>query len=58
MAIEDVLEAFKGHGLVQLGKGWRAHCPAHDDPTPSLRIDLDEGGWVLIKDKRTSKVAS
>jgi hypothetical protein len=29
--------------------GWRALCPSHDDHTPSLSIDVGEGGRVLVK---------
>ena len=30
------------------GRGWQACCPAHDDRTPSLSIDSDEG-MVLVR---------
>jgi hypothetical protein len=29
-------------------KGWIAHCPAHDDQTPSLSIKYSDSGKVLV----------
>jgi hypothetical protein len=31
------------------GKGWRAHCPAHDDHDPSLDLDEGDDGRALLK---------
>ncbi|MFM9964929.1 MAG: AAA family ATPase [Planctomycetaceae bacterium] len=30
------------------GDGWKARCPAHDDHTPSLGINIGEDGRVLL----------
>lgn len=31
------------------GGGWMARCPAHEDRTPSLKIDVGDDGCVLLK---------
>ncbi|MFO0877408.1 MAG: DUF3987 domain-containing protein [Gemmataceae bacterium] len=31
------------------GKGWKAHCPAHEDRKPSLSVSQGDDGTVLIK---------
>jgi putative DNA primase/helicase len=36
----------KGH---KNGRGWKACCPAHDDTNPSLDINTDENGKILVK---------
>lgn len=36
------------NGVRERGKGWRAHCPAHDDGRPSLDIDLGDDGRILL----------
>jgi hypothetical protein len=30
------------------GRGWRAHCPAHDDRTPSLSVSVGNSGQALL----------
>jgi len=48
-AIDRVLAALRDRGEVKVrGKGWKACCPAHDDTTPSLDIDVGDGGRVLL----------
>ena len=44
--IERVLSRLRG--VTRSGKGYRAHCPAHDDQHPSLSIAQGEDGRVLI----------
>ncbi len=34
--------------VTSVGPGWRACCPAHDDTTPSLNIDIAWDGRILI----------
>lgn len=36
-----------GVGAKSSGDGWQGHCPAHDDPTPSLTI-TEKNGKILI----------
>lgn len=36
-------------GIPKAGGGWMARCPAHDDRTPSLSIDLGENGHPILK---------
>jgi hypothetical protein len=31
------------------GKGWMAHCPAHQDHKPSLSLDEGADGRALVK---------
>jgi putative DNA primase/helicase len=40
LSAEDIARALNGR---QVGDGWVAHCPAHDDRTPSLSITEREG---------------
>lgn len=42
--VHELVEALGGH---QAGSGWQCHCPAHDDPTPSLSV-TEKGGKVLL----------
>ncbi len=30
------------------GNGWQARCPAHDDTSPSLSINLGDDGRILL----------
>ncbi|MFN2467038.1 MAG: AAA family ATPase [Gaiellaceae bacterium] len=46
-AVDQVLGRLEG--VKKAGHGWTARCPAHEDHTPSLSIDLGDGGRVLIK---------
>src|SRR5262249_45628856 len=32
----------------QGGNGWKGHCPAHQDNSPSLSIDQAEDGTILL----------
>jgi len=45
-ALANVLSRLKG--VKPCGNGWQAHCPAHDDRKPSLRISEGEDGRVLL----------
>jgi hypothetical protein len=45
-AIERVLERLER--ARRSGDGWTARCPAHDDHTPSLGIDLGSDDRILI----------
>lgn len=48
---EYVLDALRvgGYRPKKAGAGWSAHCPAHEDNTPSLSINTGEDGRVLLK---------
>jgi hypothetical protein len=35
-------------GAKRSGQGWMARCPAHEDHTPSLKIDEGEDGKILL----------
>ena len=51
--IERLLAALETHGCrpKPAGEGtWQAHCPAHDDRSPSLSIREAEDGRVLLHD--------
>jgi hypothetical protein len=39
----------KALGGCRAGAGWVAHCPAHDDPTPSLSVRDFTDGKVLLR---------
>ena len=39
----------KALGGCRAGGGWVAHCPAHDDRTPSLSVRVSQTGKVLIQ---------
>ena len=47
---ERLLDALESHGCrpTPNGRGYKAHCPAHDDGRESLSIDEGEDGRVLI----------
>jgi RepB DNA-primase from phage plasmid len=45
--VQRVLD--KLDGVKAGGRGWRAHCPAHDDQNPSLSIDQNDGGDCLLR---------
>ncbi|MGI6035704.1 MAG: AAA family ATPase [Limnochordia bacterium] len=45
--LENVLSRLKG--VKEVGKGWQALCPAHNDKRPSLKIDEGDDGRVLLK---------
>jgi hypothetical protein len=47
---EDLESFLERHfdGVRSDGAGWMACCPAHDDHTPSLSIDLGDDGRVLL----------
>ncbi|MEQ9453829.1 MAG: DUF3987 domain-containing protein [Phycisphaeraceae bacterium] len=49
--LEKVLEALNQHNCrpKRSGKGYKAHCPAHNDKNPSLSITEGDDGKVLIK---------
>lgn len=34
--------------VVKRGRGWKASCPCHEDPTQSLSVSLGEGGRILF----------
>jgi len=36
-------------GVRQSGRGWEAHCPAHEDRKPSLTIAVGESGALLLR---------
>ena len=42
------LDHVTGRQPVLSGKGWQAHCPAHDDRHPSLSIAEGDDGRVLL----------
>jgi hypothetical protein len=46
--IERVLSRLAGAQPEQGGKSWMAHCPAHDDSTPSLHVTVEDDGRVLM----------
>ena len=43
---QTIAEALGGK---RVGKSWMAPCPAHDDRNPSLSIDENNDGRVLIR---------
>jgi hypothetical protein len=45
-AIERVLKRLGG--VRRLRSGWLARCPAHQDRSPSLKIDEGEAGRILV----------
>lgn len=45
-AAEKVLDRLEG--VKPLGSGWVARCPAHEDDDPSLKVDVDDVGKVLL----------
>lgn len=45
--IDNIL--FRLKNLKRQGKGWMAQCPAHDDRTNSLKIDIGADYRVLLK---------
>ena len=45
MTAESIAKALGGR---RAGGGWMAHCPAHEDRTPSLSIRDTAGGKVLV----------
>lgn len=48
MTSTDALLA-KLHGARKTGKGWSAHCPAHEDRTASLSVSEGDDGRALLK---------
>ena len=46
ISIDEFLEHFEG--VKKQGKGWTALCPAHDDRTPSLSIDVGDNGGIVF----------
>lgn len=47
--VETILAELRDRGdVVRRGKGWRCLCPAHDDSTPSLDIDVGADDRVLL----------
>jgi putative DNA primase/helicase len=44
--INDVLSKFQG--VKRSGNSWQARCPAHDDGTASLCIDVGDDGRILL----------
>lgn len=46
MGVADIAAALNGR---RSGRGWRAHCPVHEDHTPSLHIAEGEDGRLLLK---------
>ena len=46
MNAEIIAKALGGR---KAGGGWTAHCPAHDDRTPSLSIRDADDGKVLVR---------
>ena len=47
LEIDDLLAKFSKARKAGAGR-WTAHCPAHDDTTPSLSISRgDDGRWLL-----------
>ena len=47
---QRLLSALDAHGCrpTPSGRGYKAHCPTHDDDRESLSIDEGEDGRVLI----------
>ncbi len=45
MTAADIADLLHGK---RCGAGWMARCPAHDDRTPSLSIDMGRDGRVLL----------
>lgn len=45
--VENILGRLRG--VRRTTNGWTAHCPAHDDETPSLSIKEGDDGRVLMK---------
>ena len=45
--IERIVDATNARS--KHGGGWMGHCPAHDDRTPSLSIDLGDTGKPIVK---------
>lgn len=48
MKLSDLLTDL---GAVEEADGWVAHCPAHGDSKPSLRIAVGDSGKLLLKDR-------
>ena len=46
--LHRVLQRLKGRGLRRCGTGWEARCPAHEDRKPSLTINANGNGDVLL----------
>ena len=46
MNAEIIAKALGGR---RAGAGWMAHCPAHDDRTPSLSVRDSTNGKVLLR---------
>ncbi|MGF7213736.1 hypothetical protein GGE65_008386 [Skermanella aerolata] len=46
MTAEDLAHKL---GATRRGRGWKCHCPAHEDKKASLDIDEGEGGKILLK---------
>jgi putative DNA primase/helicase len=46
MTAQTIAEALGGR---KAGSGWTAHCPAHEDRTPSLSIRDSDDGKVLVR---------
>ena len=46
MTAENIAKPFGGR---KAGGDWTAHCPAHDDETPSLSILSADDGKVLVR---------
>ena len=49
MKLSEVFERIGDTSPVEQPDGWLAHCPAHDDSEPSLRVAVAEGGRLLLK---------
>lgn len=47
MGVEVILNRLQG--VVQTGKGWSAHCPAHDDQKRSLGVYVVDDGRIILK---------
>lgn len=47
MIIQRIAESLGG--IPKAGGGWMVRCPAHDDRTPSLSIDLGQNGNPIVK---------